>query len=90
MLGNWVSFKDIREIYFNATFISQESLSADISTPTPTPVSPVVVGTPKTASEWLKQVQQKSPQKSEQELSPDGKGVSMNCDSAKKKRKFIR
>ncbi|XP_078365898.1 DNA repair-scaffolding protein-like [Oculina patagonica] len=69
---------------------SQESLSADISTPTPTPVSPVVVGTPKTASEWLKQVQQKSPQRSEEEQSPEGRGVSMNCDSAKKKRKFIR
>lgn len=77
-------------IHFETSFMSQESLSADISTPTPTPVSPVVVGTPKTASEWLKQVQQKSPQKSEQELSPDGKGVSMNCDSAKKKRKFLR
>jgi len=50
----------------------------------------VVVGTPKTASEWLKQVQQQSPQKIEQELSPDGKGVGMNCDSAKKKRKFLR
>jgi len=50
----------------------------------------VVVGTPKTASEWLKQVQQQSPQKSEQELSPDGNGVGMNCDSAKKKRKFLR
>ena len=91
VLGNFVSFKDINKIYFDPSFISQESisrLSADISTSTP--VCPVVVGTPKTVSEWLKQVQQKSPQKSEQELSPDAKGVGMNCDSAKKKRKFIR
>ena len=77
-------------IYVETNLILQESLSADISTPTPTPVSPVVVGTPKTASEWLKQVQQKSPQKSEEEQSPEGRGVSMNCDSAKKKKKFIR
>ncbi|XP_022794191.1 DNA repair-scaffolding protein-like [Stylophora pistillata] len=69
---------------------SQESLSADITVLTPTPVSPVVVGTPKTASEWLKQVQQNSPQKSEVEMSPEGRGVGLNYDSAKKKRKFFR
>ena len=87
ILGNCFSFKDRNKIYSNGDFLRQESFSADVSTPTPTPVSPVVVRTPKTASEWLKQVQEKSPQKSEQDQSPDGKGV---CDSAKKKRKFLR
>ena len=71
--------------------VSQESLSAEIPTPTPTPVSPVVVGTPRTASEWLKQVQQKSPQKNEDGKSPETRGAAMNqCDSAKKKKKFVR
>lgn len=70
---------------------SQESLSADITTPTLAPVSPVVAGTPKTASEWLKQVQQNSPHRSEVEKSPEGRSVYLNvCDSAKKKRKFSR
>ena len=75
------------------SFYSQESLSADISTPTPTPtpVSPVVVATPRTASEWLKQVQHKSPLKSEDDKSSESGGAGMNqWDSAKKKRKFVR
>ena len=78
-------------ITYHTISVSQESLSAEISTPTPTPVSPVVVGTPRTASEWLKQVQQKSPQKSEGGKSTETKGAWMNqCDSAKKKKKFVR
>lgn len=78
-------------ITYRTISVSQESLSAEISTPTPTPVSPVIVGTPRTASEWLKQVQQKSPQKSEDGKSPETKGAGMNqCDSAKMKKKFVR
>ncbi|CAH3028399.1 unnamed protein product [Porites evermanni] len=70
---------------------SQESFSAEISTPTPTPVSPAVVGTPRTASEWLKQVQQKSPDKSQEDNLPEERVAGMNqWDSARKKKKFVR
>lgn len=62
-----------------------------MSTPTPTPVSPAVVGTPRTASEWLKQVQQKSPDKSQEGKSPEERVAGMNqWDSARKKKKFVR
>lgn len=72
---------------------SKESLSLDISTPTPSPTQacPVVVGTPKTASQWLKQIQQNSTQKSGEDKSPEKMAAEMSPgDSAKKKRKFVR
>ena len=81
------------------TFVSQESLSPDISTPTatptptptPTPGIPVVDGTPRTASQWLKQVQSKSPNKNEDDKCPEANSVVMSpCDSTTKKRKFLR
>ena len=82
---------------FVTIFVSQESLSPDISTPTatptptPTPGSPVVDGTPRTASQWLKKVQPKSPNKNEDDKCPEANTVMMSpCHSTAKKRKFVR
>jgi len=76
---------------------SQESLSPDISTPTatpnptPTPGIPVVDGTPRTASQWLKKVQPKSPNQNEDDKCPEANIVMMSpCHSTAKKRKFVR